>query len=192
MCRRCTDSGIFRTRWRQPSTSDGLPPHIRSPADPGRTTRQAPDCAAFPASPSALTGVHTGQHPDPTPAGTHVAMQYTSDAKRRPHQTTTRGQRRPGVADNGVSPATTGRRRFLFPPLPPRGQHPLRRPPPTERAMNRSFWQAGHTPTLLSAFLYFDLSFMVWYLLGPMQVQIAEALLLDTQQRALMVAVPIL
>jgi NNP family nitrate/nitrite transporter-like MFS transporter len=58
--------------------------------------------------------------------------------------------------------------------------------------MNRSFWQAGHTPTLLSAFLYFDLSFMVWYLLGPMQVQIAEALQLDTQQRALMVAVPIL
>ncbi|MGJ4730091.1 nitrate/nitrite transporter [Luteimonas sp. SDU101] len=45
---------------------------------------------------------------------------------------------------------------------------------------------------MLSAFLYFDLSFMVWYLLGPMQVQIAAALQLDTQQRALMVAVPIL
>ncbi|HET6396071.1 MAG TPA: nitrate/nitrite transporter [Pseudoxanthomonas sp.] len=45
---------------------------------------------------------------------------------------------------------------------------------------------------MLSAFLYFDLSFMVWYLLGPMQVQIAQALQLDTQQRALMVAVPIL
>jgi len=58
--------------------------------------------------------------------------------------------------------------------------------------MNRSFWHAGHTPTLLSAFLYFDLSFMVWYLLGPLQVQIAQALALDTQQRALMVAVPIL
>lgn len=58
--------------------------------------------------------------------------------------------------------------------------------------MNRSFWNAGHTPTLLSAFLYFDLSFMVWYLLGPLQVQIAQALALDTQQRALMVAVPIL
>ena len=58
--------------------------------------------------------------------------------------------------------------------------------------MNRSFWKAGHTPTLLSAFLYFDLSFMVWYLLGPLQVQIAQALALDTQQRALMVAVPIL
>ncbi len=58
--------------------------------------------------------------------------------------------------------------------------------------MNRSFWKAGHAPTLLSAFLYFDLSFMVWYLLGPMQVQIAGVLQLDTQQRALMVAVPIL
>ena len=58
--------------------------------------------------------------------------------------------------------------------------------------MNRSFWKAGHTPTLLAAFLYFDLSFMVWYLLGPMQVQLAAALQLDTQQRAMMVAVPIL
>src|SRR5690606_11823874 len=45
---------------------------------------------------------------------------------------------------------------------------------------------------LIAAFLYFDLSFMVWYLLGPMQVQIAGVLGLDTQQRALMVAVPIL
>src|SRR5690606_1662655 len=58
--------------------------------------------------------------------------------------------------------------------------------------MNRSFWRSGHTPTLFASFLYFDLSFMVWYLLGPLQVQIAEALALDTQQRALMVAVPIL
>ncbi|BCL75149.1 nitrate transporter [Jeongeupia sp. HS-3] len=58
--------------------------------------------------------------------------------------------------------------------------------------MNRSFWRAGHTPTLFSAFLYFDLSFMVWYLLGPMQVQIAGDLNLSTQQRALMVATPIL
>jgi len=58
--------------------------------------------------------------------------------------------------------------------------------------MNRSFWRSGHTPTLFASFLYFDLSFMVWYLLGPLQVQIAEALRIDTQQRALMVAVPIL
>ena len=39
--------------------------------------------------------------------------------------------------------------------------------------MNTSFWKSGHTPTLFSAFLYFDLSFMVWYVLGPLGVQIA-------------------
>jgi len=58
--------------------------------------------------------------------------------------------------------------------------------------MKRSFWQAGHAPTLFCAFLYFDMSFMIWYLLGPLQVQIAQDLHLDTQQRALMVATPIL
>ena len=58
--------------------------------------------------------------------------------------------------------------------------------------MNRSFWQAGHRPTLFCSFLYFDLSFMVWYLLGPMQVQIAKSLELSTQARGLMVATPIL
>ncbi|TKC86265.1 NarK/NasA family nitrate transporter [Trinickia terrae] len=58
--------------------------------------------------------------------------------------------------------------------------------------MDRSFWRSGHTPTLFSAFLYFDLSFMVWYLLGPLQIQIAKTLELSTQQRALMVATPIL
>ncbi|MDE3735466.1 NarK/NasA family nitrate transporter [Pseudomonas resinovorans] len=58
--------------------------------------------------------------------------------------------------------------------------------------MTTSFWKAGHTPTLLSAFLYFDLSFMVWYVLGPLGVQIATDLQLTTQQRAMMVATPIL
>lgn len=46
--------------------------------------------------------------------------------------------------------------------------------------------------TLFAAFLYFDLSFMVWYLLGPMAVQIAGDLQLSAQQRGLMVAMPIL
>lgn len=55
-----------------------------------------------------------------------------------------------------------------------------------------SFWKAGHTPTLFAAFLYFDLSFMVWYLLGPMAVQIATDLQLTTAQRGFMVATPIL
>jgi NNP family nitrate/nitrite transporter-like MFS transporter len=58
--------------------------------------------------------------------------------------------------------------------------------------MNRSFWKAGHKPTLFTAFLYFDLSFMVWYLLGPLQVQIAKTLELTTQERGLMVATPLL
>ena len=42
--------------------------------------------------------------------------------------------------------------------------------------ISRSFLKSGHTPTLLSAFLYFDLSFMVWVLLGPLGVQIARDL----------------
>ncbi|MWV17471.1 NarK family nitrate/nitrite MFS transporter [Pseudomonas sp. L-22-4S-12] len=58
--------------------------------------------------------------------------------------------------------------------------------------MNTSFWKAGHAPTLFAAFLYFDLSFMVWYVLGPLGVQIATDLGLTTQQRAMMVATPIL
>jgi hypothetical protein len=33
----------------------------------------------------------------------------------------------------------------------------------------REFRRTGHWPTLLAAFLYFDISFCVWYLLGPRQ-----------------------
>lgn len=58
--------------------------------------------------------------------------------------------------------------------------------------MKSSFWKAGHTPTLLSAFLYFDLSFMVWVLLGPLAVQIATDLHLTPAQKGLMVATPVL
>ncbi|WP_040260748.1 nitrate/nitrite transporter [Pseudomonas massiliensis] len=58
--------------------------------------------------------------------------------------------------------------------------------------MNTSFWKAGHAPTLFAAFLYFDLSFMVWYLLGPLAIQIAADLHLTTQERGLLVATPIL
>ena len=58
--------------------------------------------------------------------------------------------------------------------------------------MQKSFWQAGHKPTLFSAFLYFDLSFMVWVLLGPLAVQIAADLQLSPAQKGLMVATPVL
>lgn len=58
--------------------------------------------------------------------------------------------------------------------------------------MKSSFWKAGHAPTLLSAFLYFDLSFMVWVLLGPLAVQMATDLHLTPAQKGLMVATPVL
>src|SRR5580693_435732 len=51
---------------------------------------------------------------------------------------------------------------------------------------------SGHWPTLLAAFLYFDFSFMVWTVLGPLGAQIGEALHLSPSQKGFMVAVPIL
>jgi NNP family nitrate/nitrite transporter-like MFS transporter len=56
----------------------------------------------------------------------------------------------------------------------------------------KSFLQVGHPPTLLAAFLYFDLAFMVWVILGPLGVQIAQDLGLSFAQRGLMVATPVL
>ena len=58
--------------------------------------------------------------------------------------------------------------------------------------MKSNFWNAGHKPTLFSAFLYFDLSFMVWVMLGPLAVQIAADLQLTPAQKGMMVATPIL
>ena len=52
--------------------------------------------------------------------------------------------------------------------------------------------KAGHLPTLITAFLYFDVSFMIWTLLGPLGVQIGESLKLTAEQKGNMVAVPIL
>lgn len=59
--------------------------------------------------------------------------------------------------------------------------------------MNRqSFLKSGHTPTLFSAFLYFDVSFMVWVLLGPLAVIIAGEYDLNAAQKANLVALPTL
>lgn len=58
--------------------------------------------------------------------------------------------------------------------------------------MKSAFLKAGHLPTLIACFLYFDLSFMVWVLLGPMAVLIANDLNLTAGQKGLMVAVPVL
>jgi NNP family nitrate/nitrite transporter-like MFS transporter len=54
------------------------------------------------------------------------------------------------------------------------------------------FLRSGHKPTLLLAFLYFDVSFMVWVLVGALGVFIAEEFGLTPAQKGLMAAVPIL
>ncbi len=54
------------------------------------------------------------------------------------------------------------------------------------------FLKAGHLPTLLSAFLYFDVSFMVWVLLGALGNHMAADLNLTPAQKGLMTAVPLL
>jgi len=56
----------------------------------------------------------------------------------------------------------------------------------------RDFRRAGHVPTLLSAFLYFDVSFMIWLLPGALANSIVPAFGLSDSQKGLMVAVPLL
>jgi NNP family nitrate/nitrite transporter-like MFS transporter len=56
----------------------------------------------------------------------------------------------------------------------------------------KSFWQSGHRPTLLAAFLYFDIAFMCWVMLGPLAPIISKDLSLDPAQKGFMVAVPTL
>jgi len=58
--------------------------------------------------------------------------------------------------------------------------------------MDRGFLKAGHLPTLFAAFLYFDISFMVWVLLGPLGISIAQDLHLNAAQKGFMVATPVL
>jgi NNP family nitrate/nitrite transporter-like MFS transporter len=58
--------------------------------------------------------------------------------------------------------------------------------------MKQGFWSAGHNATLFSALLYFDISFMVWIMMGPLAIQIASDLYLTPSQKGLMVAVPVL
>jgi NNP family nitrate/nitrite transporter-like MFS transporter len=56
----------------------------------------------------------------------------------------------------------------------------------------KEFKQAGHWPTLLAAFLYFDISFMVWVVLGPLSLYITQELHLSIDDKFTIVAVPIL
>ncbi len=57
---------------------------------------------------------------------------------------------------------------------------------------NKQFMRSGHWPTLLAAFLYFDISFMVWVLLGPLAPFITEQMKLSAAQQGLLIAIPLL
>lgn len=56
----------------------------------------------------------------------------------------------------------------------------------------------GHWPTVLAAFLYFDFSFMVWTMLGPLANEISESLkitqnfIMSADQKATLLAIPVL
>ena len=60
--------------------------------------------------------------------------------------------------------------------------------------MNKAklFLREGHWPTLLSAFLYFDVSFMIWVMLGALGNYIAADFGLSPAQKGLMAAIPLL
>ncbi|MGG6309442.1 nitrate/nitrite transporter [Paenibacillus macerans] len=54
------------------------------------------------------------------------------------------------------------------------------------------FLKSGHKPSLLSAFLYFDVSFMIWVLIGPLAVIMMQDYPMNASQKANLVALPIL
>ncbi|TAJ31994.1 MAG: NarK/NasA family nitrate transporter, partial [Nitrospirae bacterium] len=52
--------------------------------------------------------------------------------------------------------------------------------------------RSGHWPSLIGAWLHFEVSFMVWLLIGALGVSIAEEFGLSATQKGLLVAVPLL
>ncbi len=56
----------------------------------------------------------------------------------------------------------------------------------------KGFTKVGHWPTLLSAFLYFDVSFMVWVVLGPLSLYLTQDLGISLEEKFGLVAIPIL
>jgi NNP family nitrate/nitrite transporter-like MFS transporter len=58
--------------------------------------------------------------------------------------------------------------------------------------MSAGFMRAGHLPTLVAALLYFDVSFMIWVLLGPLAPFLREDLGLTATEQGLLTAIPLL
>ena len=61
---------------------------------------------------------------------------------------------------------------------------------PWNRMSAKGFTRAGHTPSLVASLLHFDVSFMVWVLLGALGAYVSADLDLTPAQKGLMVAVP--
>jgi NNP family nitrate/nitrite transporter-like MFS transporter len=57
---------------------------------------------------------------------------------------------------------------------------------------HKTFLKTGHTPTLVSALLYFDVSFMVWVILGPLAPFLRQQFGLSATAQGFLVAVPLL
>ena len=55
----------------------------------------------------------------------------------------------------------------------------------------KGFWKSGHPPTLLMAFLYFDVSFMVWMVNAAMAPFISQEFNLTPAQKGLMLSIPV-
>ena len=60
------------------------------------------------------------------------------------------------------------------------------------RPPSDGFFKSGHVPTLVAALLYFDVSFMVWVLLGPIAPFLREQFGITATEQGLLVAVPLL
>ncbi len=57
---------------------------------------------------------------------------------------------------------------------------------------SKDFLKAARWPTLFAAFLYFDISFMVWILPGSLGMPMGADLKLDPASKGFMVALPVL
>src|SRR3990170_8488503 len=55
----------------------------------------------------------------------------------------------------------------------------------------KGFWESGHPATLLMAFLYFDVSFMVWMVNAAMAPFISQQFHLTPSQKGLMLSIPV-
>lgn len=56
----------------------------------------------------------------------------------------------------------------------------------------KDFFKSGHLPTLISSFLYFDISFMIWVMIGATSTFIVQDFGLSPLEKGLMVGIPVL